>query len=66
MWRKAIVLLAMQLVTLDVALRLPGPFGRGLWFGIAVAIATTVNYTYYLHRVHGNRGWNPFEGVRWW
>lgn len=66
MWRKAIVLLGLQLIVLEVVLRLPDPYGLGLWIGTTLGIASTTNYGYYLHRVHGSRSWNPFEGVRWW
>ncbi|MFI1465443.1 DUF2628 domain-containing protein [Nocardia carnea] len=71
MWRKALVLLAVGfgvsvvLILVEVAMGSPLPdfVWRVLPFFCGALYATCANYSYYLHVMHGNRSWNPVEGI---
>ena len=64
MWRKALTLLAVQIV-LGVVLDAVGVAG---WVDslleavFYVAMMLLANYAYFLHVVAGSRSWNPLEG----
>lgn len=66
LWKKALVLFGGILVidTIAVALHLPGPVLNGVGIGFGVLCALCTNYAFYLKRVKGQDGWNPFEGMR--
>lgn len=71
MWRKALTLLAIGLgvgavltiVEMAVGSALSELVWRAVPVGFSALYATCANYSYYLHVVHGNRSWNPVEGV---
>lgn len=44
---------------------IPRPVDFGITVGVAMTTAMTVNYSWYRHRCLGDKGWNPFKGLRW-
>jgi len=65
-WKKGLAMFAVQ-VALNVVLEVvgaPGTIARCLSLGFGMFYMSAANYTYYLKRVKGQNGWNPFEGLR--
>ena len=70
LWKKNVALIAGIIVLSFLIDLLEGALSESLFkainngFGIACSItyARLTNYAYYLKRVHGRQGWNPFEG----
>jgi hypothetical protein len=62
--KKTLILFAILIVTPTLwdFLHLPSVILNGLGFGMSGASAVTVNYAYYLKKVKGQEGWNPFKG----
>ncbi len=64
LWRKAIVLWG-GLIAADIFLDAAGMDTTGLVrainLGCGIYFMLTVNYAYYLRKIHGVRGWNPFS-----
>jgi len=67
MWRKGVTLLAIGLA-IGAVLALIGLSRFNLYAGIGLASfqMTIANYQYFLHVVHGNRSWNPIDGMKMW
>jgi Protein of unknown function (DUF2628) len=66
LWKKGLALLGIQMV-LGAVLSVcgaPGFLFRGVGFAFALFYMLGANYSYYLKRVKGQDGWNPFEGMR--
>lgn len=65
MWKKGIAFLVPLLVlwTLEAVLPIPHQYHI---FGMSSCFIqmSCANYAYYLKRVRGAEGWNPFEGMR--
>jgi hypothetical protein len=72
MWKRGLTLLGIALAVsllegvfvIATGIDIPRPVDFGIDMGFAALSALTVNYSYYLNRVKGNNGWNPFEGLR--
>lgn len=64
LWRKALVM-TLALIGIDlIVLALVGEdrfFGRALNTAAWSYCASTVNYSYYLKKLRGKTGWNPFR-----
>lgn len=65
MWRKALTILGLSIVVMVLAAFMPKVVGNGIAIGWSLLIALTANYSYYLEKVKGDTGWNPFKGMRW-
>jgi len=65
MWRKGLTLLGLGIALGVVSAFLPDAIGRGLFIAFNLLTAMTANYAYYLVKVKGDEGFNPFQGMRW-
>lgn len=65
LWRKALVLLAINITVIIIASLFPINQGVANVIGIAINVlwAITANYAYYLKETKNDQGWNPFEGI---
>ncbi|MNI89161.1 hypothetical protein D3C73_1465310 [compost metagenome] len=63
MWRKALVVIGINIVLIAVSLVLPDIVARALFIAMNFLVASSTNYSYYLEQVKGNTSWNPFEGM---
>lgn len=69
MWKRGFTLFTIQIVfataeyLFEFWTGINIPLGLDFGFNTAFAImsAMTVNYSYYLYRMHGDNGWNPFK-----
>lgn len=70
LWKKCLTLLAvgfgigLVIVTLEMKLgwTVSASLDTGISCGLGVLYMLTANHAYYLHKVKGVQGWNPFEG----
>lgn len=74
LWKKNLTMLAIIIVTRLVisfafyaATRqlMPMPISMGINAVFGTLYSMSANYAYYLKKVKGSQGWNPFEGMRW-
>jgi len=63
MWRKALVVIGINVVLIIAAFLLPPLIMRVLFATLGIAVAMSTNYGYYLEKVKGKESWNPFEGL---
>ncbi|MBW8777503.1 MAG: DUF2628 domain-containing protein, partial [Stenotrophomonas sp.] len=63
MWRKALVVIGINIVLAIVTLFLPEIVARALFIAMNFLVASSTNYSYYLEQVKGKASWNPFEGM---
>jgi hypothetical protein len=66
LWKKALAILGLEVALIVVLMVCGAPdvLFRGVGTGFSVIYMLVVNYSYYLKRVKGQDGWNPFEGMR--
>lgn len=70
LWKKALILLAISLcitmlfatIELIIGREFPRPVWTAISLGVSFMWGFTANYAYYLKKVKGLDGWNPFEG----
>jgi hypothetical protein len=73
MWRRALTWIGLavaigvaeDLFTVMTGIDFPRALDLGISVAFAIAMAMTTNYQYYLKRIKGDNGWNPFKGIRW-
>lgn len=73
MWKRALTLLGVALLSVAIeflfetltGIQVPHAIDMGINMAFAMLFAVTANYSYYLKRVKGDDGWNPFEGMQW-
>lgn len=63
MWRKALVVIGINIALAIVTMFLPDVVGRMLFIAMNLLVASSTNYSYYLEKVEGRASWNPFEGM---
>ena len=63
MWRKALVVIGINIALAIVSMFLPDVVGRMLFIAMNLLVASSTNYSYYLEKVEGRASWNPFEGM---
>ncbi|HDS1219196.1 DUF2628 domain-containing protein [Stenotrophomonas sp. TWI143] len=63
MWRKALVVIGIAIGLAAITMFLPDIVGRAVFIAFNVLVASSTNYSYYLEKVEGRTGWNPFEGM---
>jgi hypothetical protein len=66
LWKKGLALLGIQVALIVVLMILDAPDAlyRGFGTGFSILYMLLVNYSYYLKRVKGRDGWNPFEAMK--
>ncbi|RQH05833.1 DUF2628 domain-containing protein [Paraburkholderia dinghuensis] len=73
MWRRTLTWFAIISASVIVegvfaiatGIDIPDAFDVGISCGLAMLVAITTNYSYYLKTMKGDNGWNPFSGMRW-
>ncbi|HIE1101091.1 MULTISPECIES: DUF2628 domain-containing protein [Stenotrophomonas] len=63
MWRKALVVIGINVALVIISLFLPDFVARALFVAMNFLVAASTNYSYYLEQVKGQASWNPFEGM---
>ncbi|WMJ70601.1 DUF2628 domain-containing protein [Stenotrophomonas sp. 24(2023)] len=63
MWRKALMLIGINVALVLVTAFLPDFVGRAVFVALNLLVAFSTNYNYYLDQVRGSTSWNPFEGM---
>ncbi|HHA2432194.1 TPA: DUF2628 domain-containing protein [Stenotrophomonas maltophilia] len=63
MWRKALVVIGINIALAIITMFLPDVVGRMLFIAMNLLVASSTNYSYYLEKVEGRTSWNPFEGM---
>lgn len=63
MWRKALVVIGINIALAVITLMLPDIVGRALFFALNFLVASSTNYSYYVEKVQGRTSCNPFEGM---
>lgn len=63
MWRKALVVLGLNVILVVLSFVMPDIVARALWAALNIAVGMSTNYSFFMERVKGKESWNPFEGL---